>query len=89
MEAQPATTNDAPEAASPPPVSPPARELALKRGMRIRLGEKPGRVDCVRGGWVKPYEVRVHWDGEPQPQYIIFTSLQRDFREGRLQIVRD
>lgn len=58
-------------------------------GGRIRLGYRKGTVESVRGGRGKPYDVRILWDGEKSPVYLVFTSLERDFRAGRLQVLKD
>lgn len=78
-----------------PPTTPgsvvanPLPDLVLRPGTRIRVGWRKGRVEDVRGGWVRPYEVRVRWDGEGVPQYLVFTTLERDFRGGRLRVLEE
>jgi len=61
--------------------------LSLAAGTRIQLDHRRGIVDWVRGNWVKPYDVRVRWDGEKQPEWHIFTTLERDYRQGRLKLL--
>lgn len=61
--------------------------LTLRRGTRIQSGWRKGRVDIVRGGWTKPYDVRVVWDGEKYPQWLIFRTLELDYERGDLKII--
>jgi hypothetical protein len=61
--------------------------LVLRAGSRIQLGWRKGLVEEVRGGWVRPYEVRLRWEGEKVPLYLVFTTLERDFRAGRLRVL--
>jgi hypothetical protein len=44
-------------------------------------------VQCVRGGWSKPYDVRVHWDHEKYPQWITFRTLELDHEHGKLRVL--
>ena len=76
-----------PAAVSPAVVSPTARPLELAAGMRIQVGPRRGVVECVRGGWERPYEVRISWEGEKYPQYLVFPALEVDYRQGRLKIL--
>jgi hypothetical protein len=62
-------------------------QLVLERGSRIQLGYRQGTVGCVRGGWTKPYDVRVRWDGEKYPQWLIFTTLELDYKKGNLKVL--
>ncbi|HZN57164.1 MAG TPA: hypothetical protein VFD71_03735 [Planctomycetota bacterium] len=73
-------TSAAPAAAPPVP-------LRLARGAKIQLGRRQGVVEAVRGDWKKPYDVRVRWDGEKYPQYIIFRTLEIDNDSGRLKVL--
>ena len=52
---QPAATVE-PAAGVPAGKTPP---LELRRGARLQLGYRLGRVEAVRGGGKKPYDVRV------------------------------
>ena len=61
--------------------------LRLKRGTRIRLGHRTGTLEAVRGDWKEPYEVRIRWDGEKYPQYIVFRTLERDHEQGKLKVL--
>ena len=70
---------EAPEATLPP--------LTLTAGARIRLGYRSGTVEQVRGRWAWPYDIRIRWDGEKHPQYIVFTSLARDYQAKRLTLL--
>jgi len=59
--------------------------LELKKGMRIQIGYRRGTVESVRGGWSKPYDVRVRWDGEKYPQWILHRTLEADHESGKLK----
>jgi hypothetical protein len=61
--------------------------LVLKKGTRIRLGFRKGTVGTVRGSWKKPYDVKVLWEGEKYPQWLIFTTLELDRARGDLEIL--
>jgi hypothetical protein len=74
-EAVPASTS-----VLPTPVGP----LVLRKGDRVRLGYRTGRVEDVRGNWVKPYDVRIRWEGDPRPEYVVYGSLALEYRKGRL-----
>jgi hypothetical protein len=71
----------------PAPEEKPRRPLVLKRGTRIQSGWRKGKVDTVRGGWKKPYDVRVVWDGEKYPQWLIFRTLELDHERGDLKVL--
>jgi len=61
--------------------------LRLKKGRRIQHGYRQGTVDYVRGGWSEPYDVRVRWDGEKYPQWIVFKTLELDYKQGKLTLL--
>jgi hypothetical protein len=61
--------------------------LNLKRGTRIQLGPRKGTVKEVRGSWKKPYDLRVVWDGEKYPQYLIYQTLELDYEQGNLKVL--
>ena len=61
--------------------------LSLRKGARIQLGHRTGTVECVRGDWVRPYEVRISWDGDKRPEYLVFTSLELEHAHGRLKVL--
>ena len=61
--------------------------LALKRGARIQLGYRAGTVESVRGGWTKPYDVKVRWDSEKYPQWISHMTLELDHMHGKLKVI--
>ena len=69
------------------PASKPKPPLALRRGTRIQLGWKKGKVDIIRGGGKKPYDARVVWDGEKYPQWLIFRTLELDYERGDLKVL--
>lgn len=73
-------TNTATVAPTPP------KPLALRRGDRIKLCYRRGRVDQVRGSWKKPYDVRISWDGEKYPVYVLYSSLELEHARGRLAV---
>jgi hypothetical protein len=76
-------------AGNPPALDGCASRLAVSPGGRIRLGYRQGTVESIRGGRGKPYDVRIRWDGESSPVYVVFSSLERDFRAGRLQVLEE
>lgn len=67
--------------------TPPPQPLVLEKGTRIQLGYRKGKVDTVRGGWRKPYDVRVVWEGQKYPQWLLFMSLELDLARGDLKIL--
>ena len=69
------------------PSIPQPAPLVLAKGTRIQLGFRKGKVATVRGGWRKPYDVRVVWDGEKYPQWLLFTTLELDLARGDLKIL--
>jgi hypothetical protein len=88
MSQEPQTpTGPAAAATEPEPEAKPRPPLALKRGTRIQSGWRKGTVDTVRGGWTKPYDVRVVWDGEKYPQWLIFRTLELDHERGDLKVL--
>src|SRR5438093_1100834 len=84
-----ATAQSSRTASSGPPTPPPECKdpLVLQRGARIQLGYRQGTVDCVRGGWKKPYDVLVRWEGEKYPQWLLFTTLELEYRKGTLKVL--
>ena len=72
-------------AEEPLPATP--EPLVLKKGSRIQLGFRKGTVGTVRGSWKKPYDVRVVWEGEKYPQWLLFTTLELDRERGDLKIL--
>jgi len=82
-ETEAATDPGSAEERTPAPPQP----LVLKKGTRIQLGYKKGTVDTVRGGWKKPYDIRVVWDGEKYPQWLLFTTVELDLARGDLKIL--
>lgn len=82
---------NSPEASAAPGVrahaAPPTAStgLTLRVGDRIRLDWRKGSVEDARGGRERPYEVRVRWDGAKVPEYIVFETLARAHRLGRLE----
>jgi len=81
------------EVASPkvdPTSEPESQKLAaleLRRGTKLELGYRRGTVQSVRGGWSKPYDVRVHWDHEKYPQWITFRTLELHHAQGKLKVL--
>ncbi len=57
--------------------------LVIKRGTRIQMGPRRGRIDQVRGDPV--YDVRVKWEGEKYPQFLLYQSLKRQYELGNLR----
>jgi hypothetical protein len=64
-----------------------AEKPVLRKGARIHLGYRKGTVDTIRGGWKKPYDIRVVWDGEKYPQWLLFTTVELDIARGDLKIL--
>ena len=60
---------------------------AVRKGTRIQLGYRKGTVDTVRGGWKKPYDFRVVWDGQKYPQWLLFTTAELDLARGDLKVL--
>ena len=65
----------------------PKPPLQIRKGSRIRLGFRQGRVTTVRGGGEKPYDVLVSWDGEKYQQWLIYSQVERDYELGNLQVL--
>ena len=63
------------------------KALELRPGTKLELGYRRGTVQYVRGGWSKPYDVRVHWDHEKYPQWITFRTLELNHEQGTLKIL--
>jgi hypothetical protein len=75
----------APPAATAPPKPAP---FSLKKGTRIQLGYRTGKVDALRSAGKKPYEVRITWDGVKYPQMILYRTLELEHEKGALAILR-
>jgi hypothetical protein len=96
MENKPATAAATTSPEAPPAAKPtaatetpaPARPapLALRRGTRIQLGYRAGRVDALRFAGKKPYEVRITWDGEKYPQIALYRTLELEHEKGALKV---
>jgi hypothetical protein len=69
------------------PIQAQPEKPVLRKGTRIQLGYRKGKVDTVRGGWKKPYDIRVVWDGEKYPQWLLFTTAELDIARGDLKIL--
>ena len=81
---------EGPAATVQPPAEAPAAKmppLELRRGARLQLGYRLGRVETVRGGGAKPYDVRVRWEGEKYPVWLIHATLERDHARGFLKVL--
>src|SRR5262245_53612824 len=73
----------APAATAPPTPAP----FSLKKGTRIQLGYRTGKVDALRSAGKKPYEVRITWDGTKYPQMILYRTLELEHEKGALAIL--
>jgi hypothetical protein len=65
----------------------PRGPLSIRRGSRIRLGRREGRIDTLRGGGPRPYDVLIRWDDEKYPQWLIYTQLEREHELGNLAVL--
>ena len=61
--------------------------LRLKRGIRIQLGHRTGKVAQLRGPGPNPYDVLVAWDEDKYPQWLVFVSLEREYERGDLKLL--
>ena len=57
----------------------------LHKGTQIRLGYREGTVLCVRGGRSKPYDFMVKWSDGKYPQWLLYTTAERDYQCGHLK----
>lgn len=79
--ADPATLEAAPPSAAP------LAPFSLRRGTRLQLGARTGTVEAVRWSGSHPYDVKLRWDGEKYPQFLLHRTLEFSYTSGALKLL--